>query len=39
MYGDKESALERFKKNYTELLSDSVKNRLVLENDEVSSFS
>lgn len=35
MYGDKPAALERFKKNYVNL-SDKVKRRLVLENDEVS---
>ncbi|KAG8933705.1 hypothetical protein FRC02_011311 [Tulasnella sp. 418] len=35
VYGDKASTLERFKKNYTELLSESVKKRLVLENDEL----
>jgi UV DNA damage endonuclease len=36
VYNDKPAALERFKKNYTEKLSDKVKRRLVLENDEVS---
>ena len=35
VYGDKASALERFKKNYTEKVSEKVKRRLVLENDEV----
>jgi UV DNA damage repair endonuclease len=36
IYGDKESTLARFKENYTTRLSDAVKKRLVLENDEVS---
>jgi UV DNA damage endonuclease len=35
MYGDKPAALERFKKVYRGKLSDGVKRRLVLENDEV----
>lgn len=35
MYGDKPSALARFKENYTSKLSDEIKARLVLENDEV----
>lgn len=33
IYGDKASALERFKKNYNNL-SQNIKNRLILENDE-----
>lgn len=37
MYGDKESAVERFKQNYTTRLTDEMKARLVLENDEVRS--
>lgn len=36
IYGDKETTLARFKENYTTRLSDKVKKRLVLENDEVS---
>lgn len=36
IYGDKPSTLARFKENYTTRLSDRVKARLVLENDEVS---
>lgn len=35
MYGDKPAALARFKENYTTLVPDNVKARLVLENDEV----
>ncbi|ETW77497.1 hypothetical protein HETIRDRAFT_37134 [Heterobasidion irregulare TC 32-1] len=35
MYGDKPSALARFKENYTSKLSDEIKARLVLENDEM----
>ncbi|CAG9979680.1 unnamed protein product [Clonostachys byssicola] len=34
-YGDKEATIERFKQNYSGL-SQGVKNRLVLENDDVS---
>lgn len=34
MYGDKEATLERFKENYAKL-SDRVKKRLVLENDDM----
>ncbi|GAA5902644.1 hypothetical protein JCM8208_007027 [Rhodotorula glutinis] len=34
VFGDKAAALERFKKNYQEC-SQGVKNRLVLENDEI----
>ncbi|ORX37711.1 UV-endonuclease UvdE-domain-containing protein [Kockovaella imperatae] len=37
VYGDKESTLARFKENFTTRLSDSVKARLVLENDEVGT--
>ena len=36
IYGDKPSTLARFKENYTTRLSDNVKKRLVLENDEVN---
>ena len=36
IYGDKETTLARFKENYTNRLSDKIKKRLVLENDEVS---
>lgn len=35
VFGDKEATLDRFRKNYTNL-SQSVKARLVLENDDVS---
>ncbi|KZF19542.1 UV-endonuclease UvdE [Xylona heveae TC161] len=35
VYGDKEASLERFRKNYKGL-SQNIKNRLVLENDDVS---
>ncbi|KIJ32305.1 hypothetical protein M422DRAFT_184685 [Sphaerobolus stellatus SS14] len=35
-YGDKESALARFRESYTTKLSPSAKARLVLENDELS---
>lgn len=35
MYGDKAATLERFKRNYSELCSERVKARLVLENDEI----
>jgi UV DNA damage endonuclease len=38
MFGDRKATLERFKKNYEELLSEDVKARLVLENDDVVSF-
>ena len=34
MYGDKEATLSRFKENYIKL-SDRVKKRLVLENDDM----
>ncbi|KDQ57434.1 hypothetical protein JAAARDRAFT_113368, partial [Jaapia argillacea MUCL 33604] len=34
-YGDKEAALARIKKSYNELLPQNVKDRLVLENDEM----
>lgn len=33
-YGDKEAALDRFRKNYQERLNPRIKARLVLENDE-----
>ena len=36
VYGDKAATLKRFKKVYGGMLSDRVKRRLVLENDEVS---
>ncbi|TLD30898.1 hypothetical protein PspLS_02534 [Pyricularia sp. CBS 133598] len=36
VYGDKAATLDRFRHNYTTLLSDSIKRRLVLENDDVS---
>jgi UV DNA damage repair endonuclease len=39
IYGDKPSTLARFKENYTTRLSDKVKKRLVLENDEVGRMS
>ncbi|KAJ9148435.1 UV-endonuclease UvdE [Pleurostoma richardsiae] len=35
-YGDKTATLDRFRANYNTLLSDSVKRRLVLENDDVA---
>lgn len=35
MYNDKQATLERFKASYQEKLSEAVKKRLVLENDEV----
>ncbi|KAL5536106.1 hypothetical protein ACEPAF_4211 [Sanghuangporus sanghuang] len=34
-FGDKAATLERFKENYSKLLSDNIKGRLVLENDEL----
>ena len=34
-FNDKAATLERFKENYRTLLSDGIKRRLVLENDEV----
>ncbi|KAF3915646.1 hypothetical protein ABW21_db0209300 [Orbilia brochopaga] len=36
VFGDKEATLARFKKEYTTRLSDKIKQRLVLENDDVS---
>ncbi|TLS30028.1 hypothetical protein PpBr36_03197 [Pyricularia pennisetigena] len=36
VYGDKAATLDRFRHNYTTRLSDSIKRRLVLENDDVS---
>ena len=35
MYGDKVATLARFKENYQTLLTDEMKARLVLENDEM----
>ncbi|KAI5795065.1 UV-endonuclease UvdE-domain-containing protein [Geopyxis carbonaria] len=35
MFGDKGATLDRFRENYTTLLSDDIKARLVLENDDV----
>ncbi len=35
VYGDKESAIERFKNNYKDL-SDGIKSRLIIENDDKS---
>jgi UV DNA damage repair endonuclease len=35
VYGDKLETLARFKENYRTLLSDDIKARLVVENDEV----
>ncbi|WVR08036.1 UV damage endonuclease UvdE [Kwoniella sp. DSM 27419] len=35
VFGDKETTLARFKENYTTRLSENVKKRLVLENDEI----
>ncbi|TYJ57345.1 UV damage endonuclease UvdE [Cryptococcus floricola] len=35
VYGDKESTLARFKENFTTRLPENVRNRLVLENDEI----
>ncbi|KAH8901884.1 UV-endonuclease UvdE [Coniochaeta sp. PMI_546] len=36
VFGDKAATLNRFRENYTNLLSPSIKARLVLENDDVS---
>lgn len=36
MYGDKETTIARFRENYRMRLTDEMKARLVLENDEVS---
>lgn len=36
VFGDKAATLDRFRHNYTTLLSPSIKARLVLENDDVS---
>jgi len=38
MYGDKPAALERIKATITNLLPGNVRQRLVLENDEVCVF-
>ena len=35
IYGDKPTTLARFKENFTTRLTDKVKARLVLENDEI----
>ncbi|GAA98660.1 uncharacterized protein L969DRAFT_82497 [Mixia osmundae IAM 14324] len=35
VYGDKEAALARFRVNYREKLSQNIRDRLVLENDEI----
>lgn len=35
MFGDKNATIQRFKEVYTTRLSDDIKARLVLENDEV----
>lgn len=35
VFGDREATLNRFKENYTTLLSDDIKARLVLENDDM----
>lgn len=35
MFGDKDATIQRFKEVYTTRLSDDIKARLVLENDEV----
>jgi len=34
-YGDKNTTLARFKENFEKKVSDAIKRRLVLENDEV----
>ena len=39
MYGDKDSAIARFKENYRTKLTDEMRARLVLENDEVRPLS
>lgn len=39
MYGDKPATLERVKATITNLLPSNVRQRLVLENDEVCIFS
>ena len=35
MFGDKEATIERFKKVYRTRLTDEIRDRLVLENDEM----
>lgn len=39
VFGDKKTTLGRFRENYTTLLSDDIKARLVLENDDVASLT
>ena len=36
MFGDKQATIERFKEVYKTKLTDEIRERLVLENDEVS---
>ena len=36
MFGDKQAAIERFKEVYKTKLTDEIRERLVLENDEAS---
>jgi UV DNA damage endonuclease len=38
MYEDKTATLERIKKTITDVLPENVRNRLVLENDEVITY-
>lgn len=38
MYNDKQATLRRFKANYQEKLSEAIKRRIVLENDEVLDY-
>lgn len=39
VFGDKKATLGRFRESYTKLLSDDIKARLVLENDDVASLT